>query len=583
MHARHRNMAPFIITASLILSTSALARPTATQSGMAVSAHPLASQAGAEILRAGGNAADAAAAVALALAVVEPYSSGLGGGGFALVRMGEELTFMDFRETAPKAAERDMYIEEGVPNPLSSRDGIRSVAVPGAAAGYLELQQRYGKLERARVLAPAIALARDGFRVTTRYQDYVAWRLELLRGDPEICKIFLVKDPDGQWVSPELGHRIVQPDLTQTLIQLADQGTNAFYAGDIAKKLAADMQARQGLVTADDLASYRVRYREPLTGTYRGHTIVSSPPPSSGGQILLTLLNILETQPAPADWRDPEFVHLYIEASKRAFADRALLGDPDFLPYLPKLLGYLTAKDRAALLSQVINETATDSRTIPAAQGSALPADVPRQGPAPFSPGTDTSHLSVIDSEGNAVAMTTTINYAWGSGVVARGTGIIWNDEMDDFAVAPGVPNAYGIVGSDANAVEPGKVPLSSMSPTMMFLGDTSGPLELIVGSPGGSRIPTTVAQAIINIVDFGADAENAINLGRIHHQHLPDTVFVEPYALESATRRALEAKGHVLKDRKPWSNATIIYIDPKTRIRYGAADRRGDGSAIAQ
>ena len=572
------------ILSTFLLGQSALARPVATRGGLAVSAHPLASEAGAQILRAGGNAADAAAAVALALAVVEPYSSGLGGGGFALIRMGKELNFIDFRETAPERAGREMYIENGVPNPLSSRDGIRSVAIPGAVAGYLELQERYGKLERKEVLAPAIALARDGFRVTTRYQDYVGWRLELLRRDPELCRIFLIRDEHGDWVSPQLGHTIIQSDLTNTLTELAEKGASAFYTGTIADKLASDMQERGGLITSGDLESYRVRYRKPMVGSYRGRTIVSSPPPSSGGQILLTLLNILETRPAPSHWRDPEFVHLYIEASKRAFADRALLGDPDFLPYLPKLLSHLVAKDRAELLSQVIDGHATLAQTIPAAQGSALPIDVPRKGPAPFSAGTDTSHLSIIDSEGNAVAMTTTVNYGWGSGIVAKGTGIIWNDEMDDFAVAPGVPNAYGIVGSDANAVQPGKVPLSSMSPTMMFRGnETEGTLELVVGSPGGSRIPTTVAQAIINIVDFGANAERAINLGRIHHQHLPDTVFVEPYALDAATRKALESKGHILKDRKPWSNATIIYIAPETGVRYGAADRRGDGRAVAE
>ena len=574
----------YLVTIVLLISATGLAKPITGRKGMVSSAHPSATQAGVTMLRLGGNAADAAAATAFALAVVEPYSSGIGGGGFALTSFQGEQEFFDFREVAPKLAQRDMYIRNGKPNNVLSRDGVLSIAVPGAVAGYLQLQKELGTLTRKQILAPAIELASNGFAVTPRYIRYVNKRLQLLRQDPELCRIFLVQDENGDFSAPEVGYILKQPDLAETLKSIAEQGAEVFYSGSIARKIATDIQNREGLITLDDLASYTLRKRKPLVGTYRGHAIVSSPPPSSGGQILLTLLNIMETLPPSTPWRSGEALHLYIEGSKRAFADRAFLGDPLFVPYVPKLIPLLVQKDRAKLVAQVITDNAEPATSIPAGQGSAMFPDIPVPKGGSQSDGKDTTHLSVIDKNGNAVALTTTINYSWGSGIVARETGIVLNDEMDDFAVAPGVPNAYGIVGSEANSVEPGKTPLSSMSPTIVFSGPTTqSPIQLVLGSPGGSRIPTTVAQIIINVIDHNTDIQRAITSGRIHHQHLPDLVFIEEQTLASPTIDYLRGKGHQVKVGGRWSNATGILVDPKSKLVTGCADPRGIGIAMAE
>jgi gamma-glutamyltranspeptidase/glutathione hydrolase len=578
----------FLLFLLLTITQPAQGRPTAGTRGMVATAHPLASRAGAEMLRAGGNAADAIAAAAFTLSVVEQHSSGIGGGGFAVLRMGERVLFFDFRETAPAAATRDMYIKDGVPDPIRSRDGILSVAVPGAVAGYLAIQERFGVLERAQVLAPAIAIAEKGFVVTERFRGFVEHRLALLRRDEEAARIFMVPGPNGgPPVPPPLGHLLVQEDLAATLRAIAKDGASAFYRGSIARLLAADMKKRGGLVPRDDLAEFRVRERQPLIGSYRGHAIATSPPPSSGGQILLTILNLMEKLPATTGWREPAALHLYIEASKRAFADRILLGDPDFVSYLAPLIPRLVAKQRADLLWRAIGPEASRAREVLPGQGIDLPEGIPPEALAPAAPrgsGPNTAHLCVIDAAGNAVSMTTTVNYGWGSGVVARGTGVVWNDEMDDFAVAVGVPNAYEIVGSEANAVAPGKVPLSSMTPTLLFAGpDIDSPVRLVIGSPGGSRIPTTVAQATMHHLDHGADIQRALSIGRVHHQHLPDIVRVEAFGLEPATVDALARLGHVIEIQTNWSNATAIAVDPATGVRTGAADPRGIGNAVAQ
>ncbi|MEE8408375.1 MAG: gamma-glutamyltransferase, partial [Myxococcota bacterium] len=490
--------------------------------------------------------------------------------------------FLDFREVAPKAAHRDMYVHDGNADPIMSRDGILAAGVPGAAAGYVELQRRWGKLKLTQVLLPAIDLAAGGFPVSERYRGYCEWRLDLLRKDPEASRIFLVPGKNGGPPEiPPLGHRIVQADMAATLRAIAREGADAFYRGEVAKKLAADVQARGGLITLDDLAAYRVRERRPLIGSYRGHAIATSPPPSAGGQVVLTILNLLETLPDGIAWHDPRAIHLYIEASKRAFADRYLIGDPEFVDDVTR---NLIAKDRAALLAVIIGDQATPAAEVPPGQGAQLPPPPKRRISAVPLDGADTTHLCTIDADGNAVSLTTTVNYGWGSGVVARGTGVLLNDEMDDFAVAPGVPNAYGIVGAEANAVQPGKVPLSSMSPTIVFQGPTTTtPVRLVVGSPGGPRIPTTVTQIIVNHLTYGADIAKALALGRIHHQHLPDVVRVEPLTIDTATAQLLQRHGHVLEEQKPWSNATAIAVDPTTGVRTGAADPRGIGVAIAE
>lgn len=577
-----------LLPSLFLMPLPAQATPVAGHKGVVATAHPAATDAGHHVLTHGGNAADAAAAAAFALAVVEPYSSGLGGGGFALTSFKGVQRFIDFREVAPDRAHRDMYLVNGQPHPTRSRDGALSVAVPGAVAGYLELQEKFGRLSRKEVIEPALKLAEDGFAITPRYLHYVESRLPVLLQDPEISRIFLVPSPTGDGlVPPPIGHILKQPDLAATLRTLIKEGAPAFYTGALAHQLVEDMTTRGGLISAQDLSSYEVRYRTPLVGSYRGHRIVSSPPPSSGGQILLTLLNIMETLPTETPWRSTDALHLYIEGAKRAFADRALLGDPLFLPHLERILPSLLTKDRAQVLARVIGDTATPATEIPAAQGAHVPTGLHEKMVGirghSQSHGTDTSHLSVVDEDGNAVSLTTTINYRWGSCVVARNTGIVWNDEMDDFSIAPGVPNVYGIVGSEANAIAPRKTPLSSMSPTMVFTGPSpTAPLQMVLGSPGGSRIPTTVAQAIMHFLDYDADIERAISLGRVHHQHLPDLVFVESLTLSEPAVAALRARGHILKIGEKWSNATGIALHPLTGVKTGAADPRGIGTARA-
>ncbi len=529
------------------------------------------------MLRQGGNAVDAAVAAAFALAVAEPYSSGIGGGGFALVRFGEELAFVDFRETAPAAATRDMFLRDGKPVPELSRDGALAAGVPGAVKGYLDLHRRWGKLPLRTVLAPAIRIAAEGFPVSDRYQGYARWRFEMLAADEEATRIFLVQGKNGPEVPP-LGHRIVQKDLAATLQAIAARGAKGFYEGEVAQKLDADMKRRGGLVTAQDLKSYEVVNRDPLVGSYRGHAVATAPAPSAGGQVVLTVLNVLETLPEETKWRDPAALHVYVEALKYAYADRALFGDPAFVD-VP--MQQLVAKDRARRLRERIKNRAT-----PAAEVKPATAveGIETKGLEPASAGTDTTHLSAVDAEGNAVSMTTTVNYGFGAGIVARGTGVLWNDEMDDFAIAPGVPNVYGVVGAEANAVQPGKRPVSSMAPTIVFAGATTDtPVRFVVGAPGGPTIPTTVLQAIHNHFTFGADVEKAVALGRVHHQHLPDVTWVEPLGLDVTTRNLLELRGHVVKEREPWGNATVVAVDPETGVRTGAADPRGIGVAVAE
>lgn len=562
---------------TLLLALPAAALPAVGREGMVATAHPAATEAGVAMLRQGGNAVDAAVAAAFALAVVEPYSSGIGGGGFALVRFGEELAFLDFRETAPARAHRDMFLRDGAPVPELSRDGPLAVAVPGAVAGYLALHERWGGLDRETVLAPAIRLAEEGFPVSDRYRHYAAWRLEALRRDPEASRIFLVPGEEGP-EAPPLGHRIVQPELAATLRAIAARGAAGFYRGEVARRLAADMEARGGLVDVADLAGYRVVWRDPLVGSYRGHAIATAPPPSAGGQVVLTALQVLETLPDGLPWHDSETIHLYVEALKRAFADRALFGDPAFVDVPVRAL---VSPERARRIAASIGTRATPAARVPPAQGTDLAA-APR--PAMAEGGMDTTHLSVVDAAGNAVSMTTTVNYSFGAAIVAKGTGVLWNDEMDDFSIAPGVPNVYGVVGSEANAVAPGKRPVSSMAPTIVFAGpDTRAPVRLVVGAPGGPTIPTTVIQAIANHLAWGMSIDRAIGTGRLHHQHLPDVIWVEPFALDAATIRLLRLRGHRLEQREPWGNATAIAVDPATGVRTGAADPRGIGTALAQ
>lgn len=568
----------------LTSARSVLATPVAGRAGMVATAHATASAAGVEMLRAGGNAIDAAVAAAFTLAVVEPYSSGIGGGGFALLTQAGTIHFLDFREVAPARATPTLFFRDGKPDPFLSRDGPLAVAVPGAVAGYLTLHERFGKLRRDQVLAPAVRAAEEGVVVDLAYQMHARSRLDVLNQDPEARRIFLVPAPApdvGTGRVPELGRRIVQRDLARTLRAIAKDGARAFYHGSIAHALADDVTGRGGILQRSDLAAYQVRERVPLQGSYRGHALVTAPPPSSGGQILLTLLNVMETLPSATPPHAYARLHLYLEGSKRAFADRALLGDPGSTADLGATVTALVDKARGRRLAALIGDSVTPSIKVAAAEGTSFTGPTPVRVP---DPGTHTTHLSVIDAAGNAVSLTTTVNYLWGAGFVAKGTGVVMNDEMDDFAIAVGVPNAYGIVGSRANLVAAGKVPLSSMAPTLVFNDmNPQGPVRLVLGSPGGSRIPTTVAQVIMHVLDNGLTVQQALAMGRVHHQHLPDVVEVEQWALDSSTEQALSQAGYTVEEEGVWSNAMAIAVDPTTGTRTAGADPRGVGVAMAE
>ncbi len=550
----------FAALAALLLATSAV-----SPKGAIASAHPAASEAGAEQLRRGGNAIDAAVAAAFALTVVEPFSSGIGGGGFALVWIAKtkELHAIDFREVAPAAASKDMYLKDGKPQPDLSLTGGLSIGVPGAVRGYVELVQRFGKRKLSKVIAPAVRLAALGMRADNGWVRASTARFEPLEKDPGARKAFLVADGKGSVRVAEPGELIKQPDLARTLRAIGARGADAFYKGPLARRLVAGAKAAGGILTLEDLSNYKVRDRQAIEGKYRGYRLVSFPPPSAGGALVIGLLQTLEGfQPRAGDnYRPEKFLHAMAEAEKRLFAKReAYFGDPDYFPKVTEAVREMIDPAFAATLRGQIGDKAT-----PAEQLRAQPEH-------------GTSHISVVDAEGNAVAITTTVNYVFGSCVVPPGTGVVLNDQMDDFDIAPGVPNVYGLMGGEANAVAPGKVPLSSMAPTIVF--DAEGQVRIVVGAPGGSTIPTTVAQVISHLVDDGMAVDQAVAAPRIHHQLHPDEIRVEQNGLEAATVEALRARGHVVKlSAGTWGNAQAVTVDPKTGWRAAASDPRGSGA----
>lgn len=593
----HRNGWAVVLMALVIAAPAWAARP--YRGGAVATAHPLASEAALRMLDKGGNAVDAAVAAAFTLAVVGPYHSGLGGGGFALVHEAKTGTtrVLDFREVAPKGATRDMYVKDGKVVPGLSTDGATSVAVPGAVAGYLELLEKHGKLPRAVVLQPAIEAARNGFWVSPKYQQIATLRRDCLRQDPEASRIFLAKNDQGEPDVPPIGHLVRQPELARTLQTLAKSGPKPFYSGPLAQAMVDTVKAGGGLLTLEDLAAYKTRAHEPLEGSYRGYRILTMPPPSAGGLAVLQVLGALERlRPQGLDYRDPEDLHLYVEAVRRVYVDRVkYLGDPAFVKipmesltssgYIADLAGGIDPKKAtpsASLLPPM--EGANDSTLKKPGtwyDSPTAPGQTPSQPPSPEKK--NTTHISVIDKDGGAVALTTTVNYAFGSCVVAKGTGVLLNDQMDDFAARPGVPNAYGLVTGEANSIAPGKVPLSSMSPTLVFSKEDPKKVMLAVGSPGGSTIPTTVIQVISNIVDAGMDVSRAVGQGRLHHQYLPDELWVDRWGLEPATQAALEAKGHKIRRQETWGDAEAVYSDPKTNLRYSASDPRNEGAGLGQ
>jgi len=522
------------------------------------SAHPLATQAGMEILGAGGNAFDAAVAVSAALAVVEPYSSGIGGGGFWLLHRESDGfdVMVDGREKAPLAATRKMYLDtDGNVVPGLSVDGALAAGIPGEPAALVHIAERYGRLPLKRSLAAAIRLARDGFPVDEHYRRMAQFRLAALQDDEAAAGIFLSEDE-----VPAVGTRILQPELATTLESVARYGKAGFYRGPVAERLVAGVRAAGGIWTGADLEAYRVVERQPVHFEYRGMRVTSVAPPSSGGVALATILNILAGFPLD-ELDEASRTHVIIEAMRRAYRDRAeFLGDADFIA-VP--VARLTSLEHALQLRKSISlERATSS--------ASLKGQTSRQG------GRDTSHFSILDGEGNRVAATLSINYPFGACVVPPGTGVLLNDEMDDFSAKPGVPNVYGLVGAEANAIAPGKRPLSSMSPT--FVESAEG--VAILGTPGGSRIITMVLLAILDLAD-GRLPASWVGLPRFHHQYLPDVVQFEPGAFDAALIEALEKRGHKLKPLdSSYGNMQAIYWDRKKGRVYAASDPRGVGEA---
>ncbi len=520
-----------------------------------VSAHPLATDAGFEILTAGGNAFDAAVAVSAALAVVEPYSSGLGGGGFWLLHRAEDghESMLDGRERAPLAAHRDMYLDAtGRFVPELSLNGPLAAGIPGEPAALVHLAEHYGRLPLARSLAPAVRLARAGFAVDERYRRLAEQRRAVLLESPAAAGQFL---RDGE--VPPIGTLIVQPDLADTLDRLASAGREGFYAGRTARLLVAGVRAAGGIWTLEDLESYRVVERTPIVGRYRGWRVVSAAPPSSGGVLLVQMLNMLSRFDL-ADLTDADRAHLLVEVMRRAYRDRALyLGDPDAYEVPVERLTHPFYA--AGLVRDIDLDRATPSR----------PAMVRTQG-------ADTTHFSILDREGNRVAATLSINYPFGSGFVPPGTGVLLNDEMDDFSARPGVPNAYGLIGDEANAIAPGKRMLSSMTPT--FAESDQG--LAILGTPGGSRIITMVLRGLLSL-DAGDPPAVWVAKPRFHHQYLPDRIQYEPGAFSAHERRRLEAKGHHLQEiRDGYGNLQVVYWDRLQNQVRAMSDPRGIGKA---
>ncbi len=538
-----------------------LQRSATGRHGMVATADERATRVGVDILERGGNAADAAVAVAFALAVVYPQAGNIGGGGFAVLRLADGTTAaLDFRETAPLSLLPDDYLdEEGRPTD-KSRIGHLAVGVPGTVAGLAELHRRYGSMPWAELVAPAIDLAENGFTVDERLNRDLAAKQEVLRRFPTTEQIFFAGD-----APPSIGSTLRQPLLARTLRLIASEGAAAFYTGRIADLIVEEMQDGGGLISQEDLSRYQAKWRDPIVFDYRGHTVISMPPPSSGGVALAEILNVLEGYDlGRLGFNTPESVHLIVESFRRAFADRNYyLGDPDFVE-MP--IARLVSDDYAAELRAGI------SRNRASSSESFNRVPVLREG-------TNTTHISIVDGEGNAVALTYTLNSSFGSGVVVRGGGFFLNNEMDDFTVRAGYPNQFGLVQGDANVVGPGRRPLSSMTPTIV-LGPGGG-LEMVLGSPGGPRIITAVAQVIVDVIDFGMDAVTAVAAPRVHHQLLPDRIEIETNGMDGATLSALSRMGHDLQPNAGFfGDVQLVLRDPDGTL-HGVSDPRRGGRAL--
>jgi gamma-glutamyltranspeptidase/glutathione hydrolase len=528
--------------------------------GMVVTAQRLASEAGVAMLRQGGNAVDAAVAAAYAEAVVNPCCGNIGGGGFLVAHLadGRDI-FLDFRETAPAAATRDMY--RAAP-PGASRIGWRAVAVPGSVLGLETARREFGRLPRATVMAPAIRLARDGFVLRRFDTDILQHGTALFRRAPNVARVFL--HPDGSALQP--GERLVQPALAATLQAIADGGPDAFYRGRIPAAVAAAAKAGGGIITAADFAAYRVHVTAPLACLYRGLRFLSAPPPSSGGATLCEILHVLQGYDLHAlGFHGAESVHVMVEAERHAFFDRnTTLGDPAFVT---NPLQRLLSPEHAAAIRAAIGDRATPSATLGNAGTLGDAGTLGNAGtPAEHR---ETTQISVLDAAGNAVSVTTTINGGFGAGVIANNTGFLLNDEMDDFTTQPGAPNMFGLVQGEANAIAPGKRPLSSMAPTIVL---RDGRVFLVLGSPGGPRIITTTLETALNVIDYGMAPQQAVDAPRLHHQWLPDTIDAEPFALSPDTQHLLATMGYRIREEHPWGAAELIEAVPPGATEPAAA-----------
>lgn len=570
-----------LLAALAAVPAPASTHPVHAAHAIVVSVHELASQVGVEIMQGGGNAIDAAVATGFALAVVHPAAGNIGGGGFMLIRRADgKAHFIDYREKAPAAATRDMYLDpQGNVIAGASEIGYKAIGVPGSVAGMVYAEHKYGKLTLNQVIAPAIRLAREGYALS--WEQAADMQDRHLAEFPESRRVF---QRNGDYYQP--GEIFRQPDLARTLERIAAKPDD-FYHGSLAQDLAAAVQKGGGLITADDLARYAVKEREPVRGTYRGYEVISAPPPSSGGTVLIESLNILEGYDlAKMGDRSAQSIHTTVEAFRRAFFDRAeFMGDPDFAR-IP--VAQLIDKRYAAAWQETIDPVhATASKDLkrPAVFSELEqyafgrpPLLAPHESP-------HTTHYSVMDADGNAVAVTTTINDWFGSRVTADGLGFLLNDEMDDFSSKPGVPNADGLIQADVNAIAPGKRPLSSMTPTIVV---RDGKTVMVLGSPGSSKIITTVANVLMGVVDYGMNIQEAVNAPRFHHQWMPDVVNVEQW-FSPDTVNLLQHMGynvqiglHYGTNVAPyWSDAECIAVDAKTGQRMGASDVRDGGKAV--
>lgn len=563
-----------LIAMALVLTFSgvqaASQAPVAGENGMVVTAQHLATHVGVDVLKAGGNAVDAAVAVGYALAVVYPAAGNLGGGGFMTVQLADgRKTFLDFREKAPLAATADMYLDkDGNVVPGLSAKGHLAVGVPGTVSGMELALSKYGTLKRAQVIAPAIKLAEDGFALDQGDIDMLHSATEEFKKDQDLRGIFLNKGEPLQ-----VGQKLVQKDLARTLREISAKGTDGFYKGWVAKAIVDSSQAGKGIIAQADLDKYQTRELAPIECDYRGYHVVSAPPPSSGGLVICQIMNILEGYPmAELGYGSAQGTHYQIEAMRHAYVDRnSYLGDPDFVQ---NPVEHLLDKDYAAKLRAAIDpQKAGDSMAI-------------KPGVAPHE-GSNTTHYSIVDKWGNAVSVTYTLNDWFGAGVMASKTGVILNDEMDDFTVKVGVPNMYGLVQGEANAIAPGKAPLSSMSPTIVT---KDGKAVMVIGTPGGSRIITATLLTILNVIDYKMNIQEAVNAPRFHQQWMPDTTNLETFALSPDTQKILESWGHKFAGPQDANHLAAILVGapsldgkPVGNNRfYGANDpRRNTGLSL--